>query len=92
MLLVCARRGAIVDRFQYLDDLIIQPEVVRDTRDVEIQKIAGENFKKAFSRLNEIGLGSVDISILRMRETQLVSGSRLKTETAFPNGSKACRD
>ena len=37
-------------------------------------------------------LGSVDISISRMRETQLLSGSRLKTETAFPNGSKACWD
>jgi len=37
-------------------------------------------------------LGSVDISILRMRETQLLSGSGLKTETAFPNRSKACRD
>ena len=42
--------------------------------------------------IRQYALGSVDISKSRMRETQLLSGSRLKTETASPNCSKACRD
>jgi len=37
-------------------------------------------------------LGSVDISISKRRETQLLSDSQPKTKPAFPNCSNACRD
>lgn len=43
--------------YQYLDNLIIQPETVYDQRATELQIIAGENFKKAFFYLPDLKLG-----------------------------------
>lgn len=45
--------------FKYLDNLIIPPETVLGRRASDLEKIAGENFKKAFFYLDDIDLGKI---------------------------------
>jgi Cdc6-like AAA superfamily ATPase len=75
--------------FQYLDQLIIQPEPVRDARDSELQKIAGENFKKAFSYLNDTQLGKTAYKWFAMEELSDTERRRLGVSKSLTTADEA---
>jgi len=72
--------------YNYLDNLIIQPEAVYDQRASQLLVIAGENFKKAFFYLPNLKLGKIAYKWPMVGSTWICRRSSLLASTRSPGG------